>query len=185
MYKVYFDESYKENSMFVIASSLHVNDEIDSINKIEKLSVGTKIIAKESGIASFPKKDVNIIVSIIIDGPHEPLVLCSNGCTLWYSTIMEKFELITMKSKRWKTLQHIPLDLSKIKFQAGDIVVGQTDYKNKTGYLLYIPITTNNIRALPITSYNHPSDTFVFDKYFISDAIFDCIPTPRKDQLNK
>lgn len=148
-------------------------------NKYEKLTVGTKIIAKETGVAAFPKKDVNIIVSIIMDGPHEPLVMCSNGCTLWYSTVMEKFERITMKSKRWQTLQHVPLDLSKIKFQAGDIINGQHDYVNTIGYMLYIPPTSNTVRALPLNYYSGASDSFVFDKYFTSDAIFDNIPNPR------
>ncbi len=148
-------------------------------NKFEKLSVGTKIIAKEAGIAAFPKKDANIIVSIIIDGPHEPLVLCSNGCTLWYSTVMSKFERVTMKAKRWKTLQHAPLDLSKIKFQAGDIINGQNDYRSKEGYLLFVPSTSNTVRALTLTYYTGGSDSFVFDKYFASDAVFDSIPTPR------
>ncbi len=148
-------------------------------NKFENLSVGTKIIAKEAGIAAFPKKDINIIVSIIIDGPYEPLVLCSNGCTLWYSTVMEKFERITMKSKRWKTLQHTSLDLSKIKFQTGDIIAGQKDYLNKYGYILFIPHLTNTLRAIPLNYYSSSYEAYVFDKYFISDAIFDCIPNPR------
>lgn len=148
-------------------------------NKFENLSVGTKIIAKDAGIAAFPKKDVNIIVSIIIDGPHEPLVMCSNGCTLWYSTVMEKFNRISMKAKRWKTLQHIPLDLSKIKFQCGDIINGQNDYMNQEGYLLFIPPTSSTVRALPLTYYTGATDTFAFDKYFMSNAIFDSIPNPR------
>lgn len=149
-------------------------------NKFEKLSVGTKIIANKSGISNFPKKDVNIIVAIIIDGPHEPLVLCSNGCTLWYSTIMKDFQKITMKSKTWKTLKHAPLDISKIKFQAGDIINGRRDYKRDGGYIIYDPSTTRYLKCLPIAYYHQGyPDYQTFDKYFSSDAVFECIPTPR------
>ena len=151
-------------------------------NKYENLTVGTKIIAKEASIAGFPKKDINIIVAIIIDGPYEPLILCSNGCTLWYSTVMEKFEHISMKALEWKNLQHVPLDLSKIKFQAGDIINGQSEYQHSIGYLLFYPVTSKTIRALPLNTYLGDYDSYSFDQYFMSDAIFDCIPNPRINQ---
>lgn len=148
-------------------------------NKFDKLSVGTKIIAKASGVCNFPKKDANIVVAILIDGPHEPLVLCSNGCTLWYSTIMKDFEIITMKSKKWKTLKHSPLDVSKIKFQSGDIINGRRDYRREGGYIIFDPSTTRFLKCLPITYYQGYPDYQTFDKYFSSDAVFESIPLPR------
>lgn len=150
-------------------------------NQFEKLKVGTKIIAKEAGVYAFPKKDVNIVVAIIIDGPFEPLVLCSNGCTLWYSDVMEKFTKVTMKSKKWATLQHIPLDLSKIKFQAGDIVVGQMNYTSPQGFMLSGE-ATRLLKATPLETYTGYPDSYSFDRYFQADAIFDCIPAPRISQ---
>jgi hypothetical protein len=153
-------------------------------NKFEKLSVGTKIIAKEAGIYCFPKKDVNIVVAIIIDGPFEPLVLCSNGCTLWYSDVIEKFKKVTMKSKKWATLQHVPLDLSKIKFQAGDIIVGQRNYTSSLGFLLSGEIT-RQLRATPLEVYSGYPDSYSFDRYFQADSIFDCIPAPRLGPKNQ
>lgn len=149
------------------------------VSKFNKLSVGTKIIAKKSGITNFPKKDANIVVAIIVDGPNEPLVLCSNGCTLWYSTIMKDFQKITMKAKRWEKVKHVPLDLSKIKFQAGDIINGRTDFYSEHGYILFDPSPTRYLKVLPISTYHGYPDIQRFDKYFMSDAIFDCIPTPR------
>ena len=148
-------------------------------NKFEKLSVGTKIIAKKAGISNFPKKDVNIIVAIIIDGPFEPLILCSNGCTLWYSTVMKDFQKITMKSKKWKNLTHVPLDISKIKFQAGDIINGRSEFKNYQGYILHDPSTTRYLKTLSLSYYTGYPDAGRFDKYFMADAIFECIPNPR------
>jgi hypothetical protein len=148
-------------------------------NEFKNLSVGTKIKARKSGIACFPKKNVNIIVAIIIDGPYEPLILCSNGCTLWYSSIMNDFQKIKMTSKRWEKLQHIPLDISKIKFQSGDIINWRSTYKNSYGYLLFDPSPTRFLKALPISYYTTYPDIRRFDKYFMQEAIFDCIPTPR------
>ena len=148
-------------------------------NQFDKLTVGTKIIAKNTGIANFPKKDVNIVVAIIDDGPYEPLVLCSNGCTLWYSTVMRDFQKVTMKAKKWKTLTHVPLDMSKIKFQAGDIINGRRSYSRRAGFILFDPSSTRYLKALPIDYYPGYPDHQIFDKYFSSDAIFDTIPTPR------
>jgi hypothetical protein len=148
-------------------------------NKFEKLEVGTKIIAKKAGICNFPKKDVNIIVAIIDDGPHEPLILCSNGCTLWYSTVMKDFQKVTMKAKKWKTLAHVPLDMSKIKFQAGDIINGRRDFKRRAGYVIFDPSSTRYLKVLPISYYPGYPEYQSFDRYFMSDAIFDSIPLPR------
>ena len=150
-------------------------------SKYKKLSVGTKIIATKAGIPAFPKKDINIVVAIIIDSPYEPLILCSNGCTLWYSTIMSDFEKITMRSKKWKTLDHVPLNLSKIKFQAGDIINGRSGFKINEGYILFNPIGSKTPRALQCNYYNQDADTFSYtvDKHMLSDIVFDCIPNPR------
>jgi hypothetical protein len=150
-------------------------------NKWGRLSVGTKIIADVPGIPNFPKKDVNIIVAFIIDIPDEPLVLCSNGCTLWYNDVVEKFKKIKMGSKQWEKLQHVPLDLSKIKFQAGDVVNGFSDFRESGGYLLYDPSPTRSLKAMPM-NVMHIGDEgyhYVADKYFMNDMIFDCIPAPR------
>ncbi len=94
-------------------------------NTFGKLTAGTKIKCKEAGIPHFPMKDVNIIIGFITDtdGP-DPLVLCSNCCTLWYSDVLSKFQKITMKAKKWASLKHAPIDVSKIKYQAGDLVQG-------------------------------------------------------------
>ena len=148
-------------------------------NKFENLHVGTKIMAKQGGIANFPMKDVNIIVAFIVDGPHEPLALCSNGCTLWHSTIIKDFTCVKMKSKKWSTMPHVPLDVSKINLQAGDVINGQRDYKNNQGYLIFGPSTTRALRALALEYYTGHPDSYCLDKYFMKDAIFDCIPNPR------
>jgi hypothetical protein len=144
-----------------------------------KVKVGTKVIAKEAGISCFPKKDVNIVVAIIIDGPYEPLVLCSNGCTLWYSDVLSKFTKISMKSKRWAKLEHSPLDISKIKIQPGDIINGRSIYKHALGFLVYGQSSTRYMRAIPLHSFSDRSDEYMIDKSFTNDAILDCIPTPR------
>jgi hypothetical protein len=150
-------------------------------NKWEDLLVGTKIVANEAGITNFPKKDVNIIVAFVIDTGGEPLVLCSNGCTLWYSDVIENFKLIPMKSKSWEKLQHVPLDLSKIKFQAGDVVNGLSDFKEPSGYILYDPAPSRSLKAVPMTVLATGDESYVYsvDKYFLNDIIFDGIPAPR------
>lgn len=148
-------------------------------NKVGRLTAGTKIQATRAGIPCFPKKDTNIIVAFIIDTGGEPLVLCSNGCTLWLSDVQEHFKRITMKSKRWAKLEHAPLDLSKIKFQAGDIINGQSEYKNRFGYLLQNPSPTRALRAMPLEYYGGYPESYCLDSYMTRECILDCIPAPR------
>ncbi len=148
-------------------------------NKVGRLSAGTKIRAEVAGIPCFPKKDINIIVAFIIDTNREPLVLCSNGCTLWYNDVVENFKKVTLKSKQWPILDHAPLDLSKIKFQAGDIINGVNDYKTRHGYLLHGPSTTRALRAMPMESITTYPESFTLDQYMTRECRLDCIPAPR------
>ncbi len=76
-------------------------------NQCGELSAGMKIIAEESGISMFPKKDCNIIIGFIYDTGGEPLVLCSNACTLWYSDVETKFKKITMKNMKPQIITHL------------------------------------------------------------------------------
>lgn len=93
------------------------------------LRAGMKIKAKQARIANFPMKDVNIIIGILYDiGPEtSPLVLCSNGCTLWYDDIIEKFDITQFEDAAWKKMEHAPLDITKIRPQAGDFYVSTFD----------------------------------------------------------
>lgn len=149
-------------------------------NGIGRLQAGTKIISTVAALPNFPKKDVNIIIGFLIDTGTEPLVLCSNCCTLWLTDVISKFNKISMKAKRWKTLQHAPIDVSKIKFQAGDIVNGHADYLTKYGFILHAPSATRALRATPMEYYDDafPPD-YTFDKFFAKDCMFDYIPNPR------
>lgn len=148
-------------------------------NKIGRLSAGTKIKANVAGIPCFPKKDVNIIVAFIIDTGTEPLVLCSNGCTLWLKDVEEHFSKTTMKSKKWPKMPHAPLDLTKIKFQAGDIINGTRDYKTKYGFLLYGPSPTRALRAMPLEYFHSRPESYCLDRYMTRECRLDCIPAPR------
>ena len=170
------------------SSVLYVSGEdcIINVGKIRKVTnvlnsvmIGTKIIAKESGIACFPKKDVNIIVAFIIDTEGEPLVLCSNGCTLWFSDLMENFELIKIKSPKWKKLSHASLDPSKIKLQTGDVVNSVGRYSSNSGFLVVKSNSSGGLRFARL-DYYHDYDEYVeVSPMFINKLILDCIPNPR------
>ena len=148
-------------------------------NKIDRVTSGTKIIAKEAGITCFPKKNVNIIVAFVIDTGGEPLVLCSNGCTLWYTDMMEKFTRVTMKSKKWATLPHTSLDPSKIKIQVGDIVNGTYSYHSTHGHLITRNRDNTGSRAIQLPYYVDYDDYYPFNIEFKSEVVLDCIPNPR------
>ena len=157
---------------------------IGSVRKITNtfngVSAGTKIISDTAGVHGFPKKDVNIIIGFITDtGGGDPLVLCSNCQTLWFSDMMKNFKRVTMKSQKWKTLNHAPIDLSKIKPQAGDIINGTSNYKSNDGYLMCYTDTYKNVRAGMLQYYTGYPEAYGMDRQFSKEYIYDCIPNPR------
>ncbi len=151
-------------------------------NKLGKLTAGTKIQAKEANILHFPMKDINIIIGFITDtdGP-DPLVLCSNCCTLWYSDVVEKFQKTTMKAKKWKQLKHVPIDIAKIKFQPGDVLQGKSggSYVSQMGWLVFKPHNATNLRILDFKYYSSHPDYYILDRYVAANSRLDCIPNPR------
>ena len=149
-------------------------------NAFGRLTAGTKIQAKEPYIPQFPMKDVNIIIGFITDtGGSDPLVLCSNCCTLWYSDVVSKFKKTTMKAKKWQTLQHAPIDISKVKFQAGDIIKSTGDYNNQMGWLVFRIAGTSSLKILDFKYYSSYPEYYTLDRYISSSSILDCIPNPR------
>lgn len=149
-------------------------------NKFGRITAGTKIKATKGYIPHFPKKDVNIIIGFITDtGGEDPLVLCSNCCTLWYSDVMEHFKIISIKSKKWAALQHAPIDITKIKVQPGDIVNGITDYKTHAGWLVHQQIDGSRIKISSLNNFTSYPDNYTFDNYTRSQMRLDCIPNPR------
>jgi len=149
------------------------------VNKFGKLSAGIKIIANESSISNFPKKDINIIIGFITDtGGEEPLVLCSNGCTLWYSDVIDNFKKVTMKSRNWKKLAHAPIDVQKIKFQPGDIIMSNGDYKTRSGWLVWTSGVGMHKVSNCVNLHKYP-DHYHLDGYIKSQSFLDCIPNPR------
>lgn len=148
------------------------------INEIDGIKVGTKIVAKETGVSCFPKKDINMIVTFIIDTGGEPLAFCSNGCTLWVSDLKEKFDLIPMSSPNWKELQHSHLDPSKIKLQPGDIIISTESSRTSSGYLV-VGSRGIGMRFTRLDSFHEYDDFVRLDRYYLNSCVLDCIPNPR------
>ena len=96
------------------------------IDNYDGLIAGMKIKVKEKGISNFPLKDTNMIVGFLNDTGDIPLVLCSNGCTLWPDVVKNFFEIIPIDSPKWQELDVAPIEPNKIKAQAGDILVSYT-----------------------------------------------------------
>ncbi len=122
----------------VISLVVYVDDNIIQIGKIrhiiksfDKLNFSDKIKAKVVGICNFPKKDTNMIIGFLTDTGGQHLVLCSNGCTLWYEDVLKNFDIFTTKDKKWKKLSVAEIKVEKIKCQPGDLV-----FKFDTAYLI-------------------------------------------------
>jgi hypothetical protein len=141
---------------------------------------GTKIIAKETSISGFPKKDVNIIVGFLVDtGTAEPMVLCSNGLTLWASDL-ENFTQIPFTSKKWKTLDHVPIvDQYNIKLQPGDIVKGNAGYGVDDFMVFKHLDAKTTLRALMFSYFHAYMESVSISNNFRYSVSLDCIPSPR------
>lgn len=154
------------------------------VSNINDIYAGTKIVpkAKESGIPGYTKKSVNIIIGFITDTGGEPMVLCSNCTTLWFSDLIEKFELHKFDSKEWKTLEHMPIELSKIKAQPGDLLNGDGVYTGVGNYYLAFLQDYSRMRFIPDAFVNSPNvypDSYTFDKYTEGHTLFSGLPAPR------
>ena len=118
------------------------------IPEIGDFKKGVKVRAKIAGIPAFPKKDVNEIIGIIIDTGVKPIILCSNGHTIWGDEkSKDLFEFIIPNSKNYNKLELTKHDNVYIKYQSGDIVknssVGSNSYyfcrwSNMSKKLMYI-----------------------------------------------
>jgi hypothetical protein len=149
-------------------------------NAFDDVVAGTKIKAKIGYIPQFPKKDTNIIIGFITDtGEDDPLVLCSNCCTIWFSDLKSNFSLIPMKSKRWKNLNHAPIDISKIKPQAGDIFTSNLSFmRSPQGWMAY-KTRHNRLRMVGLKNLTGYPDRYSIDKHIENTLTYDCILNPR------
>ncbi len=117
---------------------------VGTLRHIEKeyngITSGTKIKTNKTRISNFPMKDTNIIIGFLTDtGGDIPLVLCSNGTTLWADDLIENFNLTTMNNKKWKSLKHVPIiDQRYFKFQPGDMTTIPYDSNQHLQNLLTI-----------------------------------------------
>jgi hypothetical protein len=149
-------------------------------NVYNELSAGMKITANKAGISMFPKKDTNIIIGFLTDtGGSEPLVLCSNACTLWYTDIISNFDIIPMSDEAWKTKAHAPITPSKMRIQAGDVLEYKDHYSSHPGFVAYRPPSSRGIRAKNLSYYLSYNESYVFDKSFTESVVFRGFPNPR------
>ncbi len=110
---------------------------VGSIRKIDlnvkNLENGNIIVAKNPRIPYFLKKDVNKIIGLITDTvSHPPMVLCSNGLTIWGDE-MDQFEIYPKRHRMYKRLLNKlspAVDVNEIKEQLGDLYITK-DEKNK------------------------------------------------------
>jgi hypothetical protein len=152
--------------------------------KYKTLQTGMKIKAKVDDIQNFPKTDVNIIIGFITDtGCDEPLVLCSNGLTLWAEDVIANFTKMRMGTKTWQKTQHVPLDMNKIKIQPGDVFeITGGPYKSDYDYM-YFQNKLGDSRCASLGSVlNLAHDYFVFDETFKSYALPHGILPPRMSE---
>lgn len=156
---------YKNRSNFIVnvGTLRHIVQEYNGVTS------GTKIKAKKSKITNFPMNATNIIIGFLSDtGGDIPLVLCSNGATLWADDLLENFNLITITNKKWKSLKHVPIiNQSRFKFQSGDVTTIPY-HENKYAQNL---ITIQYIDDRLVCHYlNNKSALFPkFNGYFISE----------------
>jgi len=172
-----------ENVNYISDSYIFVGRIRKVVTKFEKLESGIKIQAKNNGIYNFPKEDVNIIVAFIVD-THTPLVLCSNGLTLDYQDVIDNFNIIPLKSKKWNSLDHVPIDINKIGLQTGDIVKTSYVLKNVPGFMVVKYGTKVGLQLFDLNS-NEYVEVYPLTHDIVNDLVLDCIPTPRIDLKHK
>jgi len=84
------------------------------IYEYDDFKIGDKIQCNVARVAGFPKKDINRIEAIIPISNGDPLILCSNFCTIKGGELFSNFV------KKDKPISDIPIGL--FKMQPGDLV---------------------------------------------------------------
>jgi len=162
-------------------SNINVGKVRKITNEFGGIKAGSKIISQDSKILGFPKKDANIIIGFLTDtGTSEPLVLCSNCLTLWFSDL-QKFKIINYKAKGWDKVNHAPINLSKIKYQPGDFIQGVNVRIDGGWYIL-----ANEEKKLSLTPSEYLlnySKTYKLNRQFTMSTLLDIIPNPRLTPL--
>lgn len=101
-------------------------------NQINEMKTGMKMQPKVKGIQDFPMKDNYEIKAFVVDSMY-PLVLFSNGRTLYFEDMMKNFMIVNSKSKR---ALKPPAEFNlNIKIQDGDIF----KYNDDLIQLVYSP----------------------------------------------
>ncbi len=96
-------------------------------------------------------------------------MLSSNGCTFWANPDLKtSLEIVTPKDKRFKGLQTVPFDVSKIRWQPSDMftyeneqyVLGEDRHGHishvKMGDLSGVSFKVNRIDESPIQNLDRP-----------------------------
>ena len=92
---------------------------------------------------------------------------------------MEKFDIIPMSNRKWKTLAHAPINPSKMRIQAGDLINGTSSYHTSMGYLAYRPRDSRTIKAQQLLYWADYEENYSFDRRFTRNVTFDSFPNPR------
>lgn len=144
------------------------------------------IKAKEGGISNFPKKDLNKIIGFIMDAGNEPLVLCSNCCTLWYSDLIEQFDIFSPGEMDNRNIT--PINLDKIKTQDGDLFTYHELVLRNPIYLIYESIYSYVSQTLSVISisninsyFNEVRKSSTFERDYIRHGLI--LPRLKKTEL--
>ena len=139
---IYFKPIHRESTCatILVGSIRHIIPEYLGIKS------GQIVVAKDTGIPFFPKKDVNTVIGFINDTSNKiPMMLCSNFCTYWAIDEEElnvKFKF-SNKSKKDKIVPtNHTKNIKKIPNQMGDLFTYEHDIimlKNN-----YPPSTSGN-----------------------------------------
>lgn len=150
------------------------------VREYKGIKRGSKIVAKNN-LNGFLKGSVNIIIGFLDDtGTPEPLVYCSNCLTLWFSDVIENFDIIERDSKTWNELNHNPIDIARIEMQPGDIVQCSGGYRMLGGYALFRTSSYDlNLTAVILKNNMNFGDYYNLDKQFLSEMKFHAILNPR------
>lgn len=137
----------------------------------KNLQSGNVIQALETRISNFPKTKCYSIIGFLTEGVDEPMVLCSNLCTLWFSDVEKKFKLIKTKKQVYNISKFSDSAIiNSIKYNIGDII---TNKHNDIFILVY-----DNNNKLSRTKLSH-NMTSMYSFYHMDNFMYYGFLTPR------
>jgi len=114
------DDSIYANYIDLTSGNINVGFIRKVKSEFDGINIGTRVKLISDDLFNLPKRSSYQIAAFVMDGPR-PMILFRDGSTIWYNDLKDNFEVITSESPNYRRMRPKKFDMTKIKWQLGDL----------------------------------------------------------------